>query len=461
MLPTPSPGCAPAAALTSLTVPWTASTWFESWASQTGERGNGGALGKDDLIIHEWGVFTVLNEAKYANANRKEEWGTANFFYRQFPKERLRWVPSAWDKPLIYVYSKAKPLQLRVKVTFAEGAPVVWWPAAVEPVDNEPGPQQINKGRPFRSLTWDAWVGDMAPVLNKLRGQAKVPLEKVVDFPLPGDSWLKEARLPDASRLTVIGNDPEKMRRFPGSLDRLETESFLYYDGLVPAPDYLLCEKVEATSVTLRNLAKFDIARLFVVDRRAKERVGFAFADATQQALEAGKTRALELKAVAAADWPGAAKKQIRQALLDTGLFAAEADSLLKIWHKGFLENDGITAFHILPSSEYDRRVRWRAALAPAAKPVRVGIALHPHLEMNPVQAQRVGPLIRQLDDPSFQKREAATKALIEMGPVAIGALRAALKQGVTLEMQRRLESILDRVDAIEWLNGAETSKKK
>src|SRR6516162_2768788 len=92
-------------------------------------------LDKDDLVVHEWGVFTVLNDAKYANANRKEEWGSLpTFFYRQFPKERLRWMPSAWDKPLIYFYAKSESMHLRVKVTFTEGAPVVWWPAAAEPV---------------------------------------------------------------------------------------------------------------------------------------------------------------------------------------------------------------------------------------------------------------------------------------------------------------------------------------
>jgi hypothetical protein len=59
-------------------------------------------LGRDDLVVHEWGVFTVFNDVKYANVNRAEEWGSLpRFFYRQFPKERLRWVPSAWDKPIV------------------------------------------------------------------------------------------------------------------------------------------------------------------------------------------------------------------------------------------------------------------------------------------------------------------------------------------------------------------------
>jgi len=70
-----------------------------------------------DFVVHEWGVFTVFNDVKLANANRREEWGELpSFFYRQFPKERLRWVPSAWDKPIIYVHAKPKaPKQLKVK----------------------------------------------------------------------------------------------------------------------------------------------------------------------------------------------------------------------------------------------------------------------------------------------------------------------------------------------------------
>src|SRR5262249_26832664 len=94
------------------------------------------ALGKEDLVVHEWGVFTVFNDVKYANVNPKEEWGTLpTFFYRQFPKERLRWMPSAWDKPVVYFYAKPESMHVNVKVTFAEGAPVVWWPAVSDPLD--------------------------------------------------------------------------------------------------------------------------------------------------------------------------------------------------------------------------------------------------------------------------------------------------------------------------------------
>ncbi len=417
------------------------------------------ALDKDDLVVHEWGVFTVFNDVKYANINRKEEWGSLpSFFYRQFPKERLRWVPSAWDKPIVYFYAKNTPMHVNVKVTFAEGAPVVWWPAVASPVEDRPyatGPDP-RKVQAFRSLIWDAWIGDKVP---DARGQG--PLVKVEDFPLPADCWLQQARLPSASRLTVIGNieGPGKVR-FPGAKDRSETERFLYYDGLVPAPDYLRCEKIDAKAVTLRNRAKFDIARLFVVDRRAKETVGFAFVDGTKQPFRAGTSLKIDLRPVDPEDWPFTGVKHVRQALLDAGLFEAEADSLLKIWDKRLLQAEGVTAFHILPMTEYDRMLPIDILPAPVARPVRVGIALHPHVEIEPVLTELVSGLIRQLDSPKFVERLAADKALVEIGPLAITMLQAELKKGVSLETSRRIQAILDRVDTSSWLDFPAPAKK-
>jgi hypothetical protein len=410
------------------------------------------ALAKDDLVVHEWGVFTVFNDVKYANVNREEEWGSLpSFFYRQFPKERLRWVPSAWDKPIVYFYAKPTPLRVNVKVTFAEGAPVVWWPAVASPVEDRPyetGPDP-RKTKPFQSLIWDAWIGDRAP---SARGQG--PTVKVEDFPLPADCWLQQARLPSASQLTVVGNieGPGKVR-FPGAKDRSETERFLYYDGLVPSPDYLRCEKIDAKSVTLRNRAKFDITRLFVVDRRAKETIGFAFVDGTKQSFKAETSLRINLRPIHREDWPFVGLKQIRQALFDAGLFEAEADSLLKIWDKRLLQAEGVTAFHILPVVEYDRMLPLDILPAPAVRPVRVGIALHPHVEIEPILSEHIGALIRQLDSPQFDKRLAADKALTEIGPLAIATLRAELKKGVPVETSRRIQAMLERVDATSWMN--------
>jgi hypothetical protein len=405
-------------------------------------------LAKDDLVVHEWGVFTVFNDVKYANANRREEWGALpSFFYRQFPNERLRWLPSAWDKPIVYFYAKPTPMRVNVQVTFPEGAPVVWWPAASDPRDDWPGGIQAKKPRPFRDLTWEAWLGDQVPFPGP--GKATHPAK---EFQLPADCWLHKARLPGATPVTVTGTDVTKQKRSPGALDRPETERFIYYDGLVPTPDYLRCEKVDAASVTLRNRAKFDIPRLIVVDRRAKGAVGFASVGGADSPFKAGTARAIEPARIAAADWPAAGVKAVRQALLDAGLFAAEADALLAIWQKRLLEAEGVTVFHILPADEYRRMLPLIVLPEPATRPVRVGIALHPHMEVEPTLAVQVAALLRQLDDDDFARRDAASQALLEIGPLAIAQLRAELQKALPLEMRRRIEAVLDRVDATGWL---------
>ena len=64
----------------------------------------------------------------------------------------------------------------------------------------------------------------------------------------------------------------------------------------------------------------------------------------------------------------------------------------------------------------------------------------------------RVGALIRQLGEPKFERRAAASKALLEIGPLKIALLRAEPRKDPPLEQRRRLEAVLERVDAAAWL---------
>jgi hypothetical protein len=345
-------------------------------------------LDENDLVVHEWGVFKLFKDPALAAVDRKREWDSLpSFFYRQLPKERLRWNPGSWLKPIVYFYAKAAPLHLSVNVSFTHGAPVIWWPAVADPIDD--GGRQPNgkaeRSQPFRSLTWDAWVGNPGPMSALEFGpwnRDKAFTLPAMDFPLPKDCWLQQARLPEASRLTVVGTK-EGPRTAPWLMNRPETEGFLYYDGLVPAPDYLSCEQVDETSLRLHNRSSFAIRRLFVVDRRVEGKTRFAALD---KLLQPNATRPIALRSVAAADWPAAGAAQFKRALLDTGLYETEAGALQAIWNKDLLEGKGITVFYILPRSEYNRMLPLDILPAPAVKPVRVGIAVHPQMQIEQVR---------------------------------------------------------------------------
>src|SRR4051812_36275986 len=136
-----------------------------------------------DLVVHEWGVFTVFNDVKFANANRKAEWGRLpDAFYRQFPAQRLKWAPASWDKPIVYFYTSRPSLDVEVGVKFTGGgAPVVWWPCAAEPANRSSGPVGGEPVARFDSLTWRATLGGSPPLSEPLDG-----------------TWVADARVKEA-----------------------------------------------------------------------------------------------------------------------------------------------------------------------------------------------------------------------------------------------------------------------
>ncbi|MCX6877309.1 MAG: hypothetical protein NTW21_26400 [Verrucomicrobia bacterium] len=392
-----------------------------------------------DLTVHEWGVFTVFNEQKFANLNRKAEWGNLpEFFYRQFPQQRLRWSPGAWDKPLIYFYSDRPALKLEVSVTFTDGVPVVWWPAASAPIDS--GGTKATPVPRFNSLAWSGWLGSPVPNQGNRHpdGPSWITPEET---PLAAGQWLAEARLKGAALFTVVGS--KMQRSAPWTTDRLESERFIYYDGLVPSPDYLHCLALTDSSATVKKSATFPIGRLYLLDRRQPEKPRAACA-----ALAAAEETKLDLAPVA--DLP-AFIQQIRADLIAAGLFDAEAESLLKIWHQGFFENSGVVAFYLLPQSEYDRMLPLAVSPKPAAAPTRVGIAFHPNFDAEPAITARVAALIRQLDAEDCNTREDAMRQLSMAGPAALRLLQQAAQAG-SEEVRDRAGKIIAAADASEWL---------
>jgi hypothetical protein len=65
-------------------------------------------------------------------------------------------------------------------------------------------------------------------------------------------------------------------------------------------------------------------------------------------------------------------------------------------------------------------------------------------------ESKRVRELVMQLDDESFAVREKATAELYKLGPASEPELGAALKKGLPLETQRRLERLLERFAAAQ-----------
>src|SRR3954463_10507984 len=79
--------------------------------------------------IHEWGVFPVPRNAAWMNLDTRADLSTMpKFFWKTWPEQRLPWR-GAVRKPVVYFYCD-KPLSVDLKIRFADGRPLVWWPAA-------------------------------------------------------------------------------------------------------------------------------------------------------------------------------------------------------------------------------------------------------------------------------------------------------------------------------------------
>jgi hypothetical protein len=71
------------------------------------------------------------------------------------------------------------------------------------------------------------------------------------------------------------------------------------------------------------------------------------------------------------------------------------------------------------------------------------------------IDAKKIAKLLADLDRDNFAARASATKQLLELGDLAEPALRAALNDTPSLEKGRRVEDLLERLDAApELLRG-------
>jgi hypothetical protein len=94
-----------------------------------------------------------------------------------------------------------------------------------------------------------------------------------------------------------------------------------------------------------------------------------------------------------------------------------------------------------------DAAVAYRAVQALAADPGRAVPFLTKRLPSLPSLEREVGRLIADLDDAQFPVRESATRELEQAEQSAGPALRRALKAGVSLEVRRRIERLLSRLE--------------
>ena len=129
----------------------------------------------------------------------------------------------------------------------------------------------------------------------------------------------------------------------------------------------------------------------------------------------------------------------LKKRLVATGLAQDEVDLLLSMYAKPIFESQKLIVLVRLPQEELDTRLPFDIYPEPT-KIVRVALVVVS--DIDPRVAGEITTLIAQLGDADYKKREAAETRLAELGPLALPALREALKQS-DLELVFRAERLL------------------
>ena len=293
-----------------------------------------------DYVAHEWGTFTsvqgadgiqldwnplVITElpAFVHDRNRLRNNGKAGpailltktgFVARQ----RL-------ETPVIYFYSK-KERSLDVSVQFPEGNVTEWYP------QQNPLPASIKKaGEP--AARWDK--------VRVFASGAKAPA-----FPQEAKgSHYYAARVADASAVQVAVSDGPA-----------QTENFLFYRGVgqFAAPLKVAIEDANGETWRATNTGTETLAGVLLCELREHEGRLLLAGN-----LAPGESRSLPLLRREAflpiAQVNEQMRQQMRNSLIAAGLYASEADAMIKTWDDSWFAEQGVRVLYLLPRPWADR----------------------------------------------------------------------------------------------------------
>ena len=294
-----------------------------------------------DYVAHEWGTFTSVQGADGVQL----DWNPLvtselpGFVYdRNFPEGKngkpnlaLLLSKTAFvarqrlETPVIYFYSKEER-SVDVSVKFPEGTVTEWYP------QQNPMPTGIKK------------AGEPAVRWEKLRVLA--PGVKAPAFPQEEKgSHYYAARVADANSVQVAApNVP------------VQTENFLFYRGVgqFAAPLKVDLENAEREEWRATNTGKETLAGLLLLELRENEGRVLLAGD-----LAPGKSRGLPLLRreafVPIEKVKEQMRTQMRKSLIAAGLYANEADAMIKTWDDSWFAEQGVRVLYLLPRPWADR----------------------------------------------------------------------------------------------------------
>ena len=292
-----------------------------------------------DYVAHEWGTFTSVQGADGVQL----DWNplvTTELPTFVYDRNRLRngrpgpaillsktgfVARQRLETPVIYFYSK-ETRSVDVSVKFPEGNVTEWYP------QQNPLPSAIKKaGEP--AARWDK--------VRVLAAGAKAPA-----FPHESKgSHYYAARVAEANAVQVAVPDGP-----------VQTENFLFYRGVGQFAAPLKVEIEDGSTETWRatNTGTEALAGLLLCELRQHEGRLLLAGN-----LAPGESRGLSLLRREAflpiEQIKEQMREQMRKSLIAAGLYASEADAMIKTWDDSWFAEHGVRVLYLLPRPWADR----------------------------------------------------------------------------------------------------------
>jgi hypothetical protein len=358
-----------------------------------------------NLAVHEWGTFTSIagkdglalewrplngpsDLPKFVHTSQEANAG----FRDATPKANLS-GSVRMETPVMYFYSPTE-MDVSVKVDFPKGKITEWYPQA----------------RVVRSSGID-W------------GKFKVMPGSALNLPAEySPSHYFAARETDAAPLQVCSTDGKPAQQ----------EKFLFYRG-VGTFDLPLSAKLDDDKITLKNLSKSAISRLIVFENR-NGKVGYRMLDnfsgestISRPALDQNTELVIG---------------KLKQALVASGLYEKEADSMIKTWRDSWFEQ-GSRVFYILPREITDEVL----PIEIDPKPTQLVRVLVGRAELiTPEMQKAVQNQTQRLNNP--KTREAAMCEIRKYGRFSEPILKSLLESETDPAARERIRRLIDHAAA-------------
>lgn len=391
------------------------------------------AVEETPFVVHEWGTLTTLqgSEGLGLEGLQHEDEVVPAFVHRNVstqpsPLEHfgvlsrnvdVSGVRTKMETPVVYFYSD-RPMRVELEVDFTGGLMTHWYPrhASASPEVTEPGPHDLSSLE-RSTLAWDL---DLVP-----RDQHPPPEVPDVDA---SDGWA-HARQTGAAFVRTRGDGE----------DAGEAEHYVFYRGLgrasLPVTVYVNSDE----RVTLLQRGRVPIEHGFVVEIGQE---GGRFLSVGPIAASSVKEVSWEReRRLPMSELVHSLSAAVQGALVASGLYADEAEAMVKTWSSAWFRDPGTRFLYLVPRYVTDEILPMRLSPEPDEL-VRVLVARHEFL--TPGREELVERAL--LDRTVGAKREAAMRDLATFGRFLEPAVRHAALVSTDPRLRASAAEVLETI---------------